>query len=580
MCATVTWLHLSDLHMEEADAFNRGVVIEALFKDLAALRARGVAPDFVAFTGDIACHGLESEYAFAQEEFFDKLLATLDLGPEKLVVAPGNHDLSRTIANRIKSPLPELRDAAAVSRCFIDQENDPVLFYAFRHFEHFAKSHTICAGHSCNPLYADVHELQIRDHALIALVVLNTAILSSYHKAAGGEVEDQGHLAVSEHQISTAFKKVSTADLVITVMHHPSDWLMPFEREVIEPILTQNSDIILTGHLHRPNTAQVRDHFGACVIIRAGSVFDTRKSPNHYNMVQFDLQTRKGQAIHREYNDQGREWTKGIRTTGEDADGVFPFNLRETGTTEGPDLTIPRTEETFSFTDACRSDIARLGVTEDQLIRLLKNEFRSHVSYLLYDLEAYPMPVRASYLVYLNKRGHQVELYRVIPCTTNAAELASWSQILRLYRRALRIEYRERPESLWRTRSLLPATLNLHADIRKLIVKYFREHRDMDVSGISEAIVDALRKQFPGAMFSPDGNSRGMVVSARQEDSVRQEVIFRLLESESACKEAMETYKSRRAKHVDLEEAQKAIVADLEVSLQHLHKIILGFPPS
>src|SRR5690242_4649235 len=50
----VTWIHLSDLHMETEDRFYRNVVHACLWKDIAQLRAQGVKPDFIAFTGDVA----------------------------------------------------------------------------------------------------------------------------------------------------------------------------------------------------------------------------------------------------------------------------------------------------------------------------------------------------------------------------------------------------------------------------------------------------------------------------------------------------------------------------------------------
>ena len=92
-----TWLHLSDWH-QRGEAFNRKVVRDKLLDDLRQ-RTR-IDPalaqvDFVVFSGDLAYAGQEKEYLAAQKHFLDPVLKAVGLGPERLFLVPGNHDLDR-----------------------------------------------------------------------------------------------------------------------------------------------------------------------------------------------------------------------------------------------------------------------------------------------------------------------------------------------------------------------------------------------------------------------------------------------------------------------------------------------------
>jgi 3',5'-cyclic AMP phosphodiesterase CpdA len=67
------WIHLSDLHINVDDQFDRSVVLPSLWRDIENLVSKGLQPDFIAFTGDVAYHGREEEYELAEKEFFQPL---------------------------------------------------------------------------------------------------------------------------------------------------------------------------------------------------------------------------------------------------------------------------------------------------------------------------------------------------------------------------------------------------------------------------------------------------------------------------------------------------------------------------
>jgi 3',5'-cyclic AMP phosphodiesterase CpdA len=87
-------LHISDLHISTMDTFGREKALGALVDRVKKDRKKGLLPEIVVVTGDIATTGRKEEYALAKT-FFNDLLAALELAPDRLFVVPGNHDVNR-----------------------------------------------------------------------------------------------------------------------------------------------------------------------------------------------------------------------------------------------------------------------------------------------------------------------------------------------------------------------------------------------------------------------------------------------------------------------------------------------------
>ena len=114
---TLTWLHLSDVHLPPgtADTYQVDKVLKALIDTLKEQATRGERPDVIFFTGDIAEKG--KDYAKA-EKFFDDLLdatgLTEQLGKkarQRLFVVPGNHDVDQDKTKFLMRPLEKVEQA-------------------------------------------------------------------------------------------------------------------------------------------------------------------------------------------------------------------------------------------------------------------------------------------------------------------------------------------------------------------------------------------------------------------------------------------------------------------------------------
>ncbi|WP_434514455.1 metallophosphoesterase [Dechloromonas sp. ARDL1] len=105
--ATLTILHLSDLHISEQLFADQKVILDALFKDIEAEKNKGVAYDLVVFSGDLIAKGsyTDANRNLAENEFFAPLLKAASIKNDRLFMVPGNHDLE---TNKIPSTLNRL----------------------------------------------------------------------------------------------------------------------------------------------------------------------------------------------------------------------------------------------------------------------------------------------------------------------------------------------------------------------------------------------------------------------------------------------------------------------------------------
>ncbi|MGV8175305.1 MAG: tetratricopeptide repeat protein [Methanothrix sp.] len=323
----VTWLHLSDWHQDETKfKFNRKVVCDALIKDIKArekIDPRLKDIDFIVFSGDAAKAGLPEEYKKAAEDLFRPLLDACKLGPDRLFIIPGNHDLDR---DRIPVSLSKLFTSnEQVESCWKDKRSTELLLQPFQDFHRFLADLT---GEEIRE-HCDFGPIDI-DGKKVSLLGINSAWTCARHKDEKGEVSDQGYLCIGEPQIYESLEKISGSNVRIALLHHPLDWLAPFDLRLIEVHLKRKCNFILHGHAHKPGASAVRDNFGYYITIPAGACYDRSMSSNSdytysYNYVHLDLDSDRGVVFLRKWSELNRNWRKDDETS--PPNGEFDFSI-------------------------------------------------------------------------------------------------------------------------------------------------------------------------------------------------------------------------------------------------------------
>ena len=321
--STITWLHLSDLHFRQdrQAKWDEDIVLRKLLEDVRErIECDRLGPDFVVVTGDIAFGGAAKEYALASQ-FLDEVLDATGLGKDRLFVVPGNHDVDWSLISRgAKGIASSLDSRKAINEVLASAEDRRLLFRRFDQYRRFTRDYFAGQRPFDSDQYFHVSQCDAGDHR-IALLGLNSAWL-----CAGDE--DQNHLALGERQVRSALGQAKDADLKIALMHHPFDWLLDCDRKDCEPLLTQNCDFVLHGHLHRSGVTSLATPDADAMVIAAGACYETRESRNAYNVVHLDLDTGRGTIFLRRYSDDsGGFWTEDVMTYRNAKNGRYDFTL-------------------------------------------------------------------------------------------------------------------------------------------------------------------------------------------------------------------------------------------------------------
>jgi DeoR/GlpR family transcriptional regulator of sugar metabolism len=256
---TISWLHLSDLHMGLDDDHQLWPNVRSLFfEDLEFICRHSGQWDLLFFTGDLTNTGDQREFERVTE-FFDLLRTKIErFNPmPPVMVVPGNHDLARpgptspeVLAFRQWFAIPELR------REFWQNPDSPYRKLVAKIFENYTSwwSHSGLRGPlSCldGALPGDCFSTFEKDGVKVAIVGLNSAFLQM------GKGDYIGRLCLSPRQFHQAgggdgSKWLDLHDLSILLTHHPTNWMAPdaltdFNGEISPP---GRFLIHLFGHMH------------------------------------------------------------------------------------------------------------------------------------------------------------------------------------------------------------------------------------------------------------------------------------------------------------------------------------------
>lgn len=317
----LSWLHLSDLHLQEKNKYERDVVLAHLLNDIRSCIAEyHLSLSAVFITGDIAFAGKVPEYQYAMT-FFDELLAVTGLSKDRLILVPGNHDVDRDKITPLASRIPLVLDSPeSVNRLLRTPEDRALLFRRLANYNQFVKEY-FENRFFCEEECWFVHELELGDKKICVLAI-NSAWL------AGAETDESTGLLLGEYQVRSAVEKAEEADLRITLLHHPLEHLKDFEQRLSAAILLDASDFILHGHVHQVSASQLVSPDSNAIIIGAGACYSTRDYPNLYNLVDIDLDTARCRVILRRYSyERGGFWVRDTQTYRNAPDGVYSFVL-------------------------------------------------------------------------------------------------------------------------------------------------------------------------------------------------------------------------------------------------------------
>lgn len=287
----LTMLHLSDLHFgwdeDPYEHAERRLVLDGLLHALESLDPDW-KPECMCITGDLGGKGRAADYQEA-EDWLRQLLNALGIGPEALVICPGNHDANRELAAECARP-SDWCEADGILRSIPPPQ----------HYQNpFAEFVAFCRAFGVPPLKAVNWENSLvgrRDYRGVSFVCLNSSWFSK-------DDRDRGRLWLGQPQLKLLEDndqppspgRLNEPDTVLTValFHHPEEWLHDSERQrgdqrqnTIDYIALR-CHALLTGHTHgEPRRA---DRKAECAWhFRGGAAYGGAAHPNSFRVIRLD----------------------------------------------------------------------------------------------------------------------------------------------------------------------------------------------------------------------------------------------------------------------------------------------------
>ncbi len=304
---TLTFLHVSDLHFEPTNEFDRAIVIEALLRDLRDRRAEGAQFDAVVFSGDLVQSG-DSFVGFEKvvSAFVDPLLSAAGVPRDRFVLCPGNHDISRNavidfVEDGLRSSLASVTKINGFIDSALARKSDVATMAALARMDAYESFY---AGLSLGKHISDNVFFKTRVLSIDGYEVGFAALNSAWRATGSGG--DKNNLIVGERAVDLAIADLASADIRICLVHHPLDWLLESDGNAIENRLFDAFDIICVGHTHRTQPKQYISPLATTVISQSGTTYASRKWFNGYQIIEWNETGRKVRLKCRMYLDNPR----------------------------------------------------------------------------------------------------------------------------------------------------------------------------------------------------------------------------------------------------------------------------------
>ena len=283
-------LHLTDLHWDDETGEDQKLVIRKFEADLKTIVVDKNI-DVVIFSGDLVAKGQFADgFLHAKRELFEPMQTLFGLSNNDILICPGNHDVDRSIAQSqtyLEAGLKaELQDSQSLNR-HVDRyftappARDDASLRLANYFDftraHFNKNLSLTSS------YVDC-VIKKANFGEIGFALFNSA----WRSTGAGEVE-RNQMLLAERAVDKAAEQLKACDLKIAVMHHPLEWLAPWNQKSVRNPLFVNFDLVLFGHVHETMPTLAANTIGECLFAQGGALYLHREYYNGYQIVDISV---------------------------------------------------------------------------------------------------------------------------------------------------------------------------------------------------------------------------------------------------------------------------------------------------
>jgi 3',5'-cyclic AMP phosphodiesterase CpdA len=288
----LTWLHLSDLHVEtrkecvSRPARDQERCWKALAEDIAELRTKEgnkgpvCTPDFIVLSGDVVKRGVSEASFKLAHTCVGRWCEAASVPADRVFVIPGNHDIDQELvpphhiardANR-----PGLLDMArhdshalreAVDEIWDSQPAMETIESKFANYRAFAERY---APVEWGPMHSWRMALEI-EGAKVQIIGLN-----SVWTGGATELDRPGMPVVGDAQrewLEEASQDKAEPDVSFVLQHNPISYLHSVDSLAQSNWLDERDAVVLSGHLHQSELAERRSVRGRHLELLGGALY-------------------------------------------------------------------------------------------------------------------------------------------------------------------------------------------------------------------------------------------------------------------------------------------------------------------
>jgi len=296
-------VQFSDFHLESEElCFRKKDLLNAFLKDVENYFEE--KNTIFVFTGDCLDKGgiafKDKDGAFKQfeEHFIQPILEKFKIGKDRFFLVPGNHDTYRDKVDDfrelgLKQKLLEPNQINNfINKVREGKETIPRI-EPFKKFEKLFYKDI----RDCNITLLDSNFKFVLNGKKVGIACLNTSWRCF-------DDEDKDSLLIGENQISNSIEYLQDCNIKIALGHHPIDWLLEADRNIIKPKLEREFNFYLYGHTHKLDASFSDTFFGKIFYNNAcATLADYNLDENYangYNIIE--IMDKKLKINYRKYN--------------------------------------------------------------------------------------------------------------------------------------------------------------------------------------------------------------------------------------------------------------------------------------
>jgi len=314
-------LHVSDLHLKDASA-SQDLVTDSLLRQVQKLAATNPF-DALFISGDLVYSGGESQFV-AAKAYVDRLIQVAQCPSDNVFIVPGNHDVSRNVIEEgEKDWWYNFDTEKKVTQTLASSTARPKLLAKLANYQTCAAQ--VMPGVTVGQFGQYLHRIVLSragEECTLRIAGLNSALFAGY------DGDDAKHLAIGLAQVDACdCRNGSQQELVVCMFHHPFDCYHECDAPTLH-VIKMMSDIILTGHMHKPhNEIVVAGNTTPYVSVSAGASFLTRESQNSFNIIELDSVDSKGLITFYRYHPATHDWAINTDVNLQVPNHALPFTI-------------------------------------------------------------------------------------------------------------------------------------------------------------------------------------------------------------------------------------------------------------